>query len=145
MGRLENLLKQYNGLAEEYIASTTNKLDTMMKGISEIKRSYTRILDDLLDTLARASMKYDKREDRLKVTISVLPKIPFVRPAISSAQLYVPEAIKEEVSKKAANEKWHFGVDLHVLHIPQILERLYLIEHGYDDYVSSSLLQREHS
>lgn len=140
---LQKLVEHYGlDLADRYVEATLQKLDKIEERPREIDYSYHRILDHLLGTLADASEKYPEPEKKLRVSVSVVPKIPFVRSAITSCQLYVPDHIREEVSKVAANGKWHFGVDWHVLHIPQILERLYLIEQGFPQRVSSSLLQR---
>ncbi len=142
---LEKLLEDYgDGIAYAYVVRVRNKLKDIKDSIPRedgIFHSYHRILDKLLGTLAQASREQYGPNSRLGVHISVLPKIPLIQPAIASARVYLPEDIRRKVAREAASKKYHFGVDLHILHLPQILERLYLLECGQYDAVATSLLK----
>lgn len=141
---LDRLLKKYgNSIADYYVDSVVEKLQKIKSRMDNLERSYGKIFDGTLGNLSDASREFfDDSNRKVIVKFWKLPKDYILR---DRPVMYTEPEVHEEIQKRVEKQigtKWNFGTNAHILHLAQIIERLYLLEKGDVEEVDNSLERR---
>lgn len=119
---IAELIDKHSKVPKYYVEEYSDIVKTLEKKFSSIESEYNRIFD-IMRNIATLSEWHP-----FKTTIKIGGNY-------TSSHLRVDEELKGKIRDSLKNTKgpkvWHFGMDLYIQHIPQFLDRIFLIHFGY--------------
>lgn len=130
--RVRNLIQQ-NDIQKEVVASAMSKLNILLDNFSKIQERGYDYVFGILERIARFS-----EEHIADPALRLEGEFTFDEWS-TVYQIMVPAELKNEIGPHLCPpHTWHYGLDFHIAHIPQFMERAYLYDIGLKKYVEAS-------
>lgn len=130
--RVARLFREY-GVQDKFVMSTSSKLAELTDRLGDVQERGYKYIFGILEKIATFSERnFHDPDSRLEAEFIFGTWSSFYKTRI-------PSELRREIRPHLRDSGiWHFGLDYHVEHVPQFLERAYLLDVGLTRYVEAS-------